>query len=1052
MKKYIHVIICSFLLIGFLLDSSLGYTQQCTPQQQFVFNNPSFEGPRQPHITPAPWNTCGLSPDTQPGSWGVNLAPSNGNSYIGLVQGGATWREGVSQQLSGNLQAGVTYTFTIDLAMGNSAQGGIVPAPTRIQIFGGNAACQMTQLLWTSPTVANTGWLTYTVTFTPNQNFGFIYIIIDNTAPMNSYMLIDNITPIVPQLPTIDITSHINGDVTACSFTLSGTLSMPLADSVILTGPFIGSPLHANVTGTTWSRNLQFNGPGTYTLYARVYYRDPVLNIDACSFDSVIVNVSAPSAAFSVPNHCLNGSVSLTDNSTGVGTTAIVGWNWTFGDGGSSSSQNPSHLYSSAGTYTVSLTITDAFGCVATISDQVTVYPLPTASFTANNACQNSAVSFSSTSAPGVGTVSQTLWDVDNNGTTDYTSNSASHIYPQDGNHIVTLIVETNNGCRDTVQQNVTVYSLPIASFTSSPACQNQAVSFNSTSTVNNSTVTQTRWDVDNNGTTDYTSNPANHVYPQDGNHTVTLIVESAQGCRDTISQAVTVYPLPVASFTFVNACDNEAVTFNSTSTVSSGTISQTLWDVDNNGTTDYTSNPASHIYPQDGNHTIRLIVESNNGCRDTISQVITVYPLPAASFTFANACDNEAVTFNSTSTVSSGTVAQTLWDVESDGTTDYTTVAGNHIYPQDGSHAITLIVETNNGCRDTIRQMIEVYPLPIASFTANNACLNDVTNFQSTSTVTSGTITQTFWDVQNNNTVDYVGTSGSHTYPQDGTYSIQLITITNNGCGDTVVQNVIVYPLPVANFTTVNVCHQENVPFISSSSVSSGTIQQTLWDMESNGTTEYSSASGNHMYPNAGTYLITLIVVSDMGCRDTISRNVQVYPLPIADFSVDKTVLTLDERVVTLNNTSTGEANWEWDLLGQLIVNESSIFYEFLDTGEFCFTLRVISDRGCEDVTERCVTVQPGFNFYIPNSFTPNEDKINQVFIPKGLGFVNFRMEIFTRWGDKIFETFDLKNGWTGIDNQGKDYPQGVYVYKIQVIDYKNQTHDYVGNVNLLR
>src|SRR5690606_31833861 len=140
------------------------------------------------------------------------------------------------------------------------------------------------------------------------------------------YILVDNITPVVRQLPSIDITSHVSGNNTACAFTLSGTLSLPLADSILVTGPFNGSRLHANDNCTNWNVNLQFNTPGTYTVYARVFYYDATTNSHACSYDSVIVNVSAPTAAFTAQNHCLYTAMPITNTSAGFGTTLLTGW------------------------------------------------------------------------------------------------------------------------------------------------------------------------------------------------------------------------------------------------------------------------------------------------------------------------------------------------------------------------------------------------------------------------------------------------------------------------------------------------------------------------------------------------------------------------------------------------------------------------------------------------------------------------------------------------------------------------------------------------------
>ena len=137
------------------------YTQvnaQCNQLVPLEVINPSFEGPPGAHITPNPWSTCGITPDTQPGIWGVNQAPSNGNSYVGFVYGSASWQEGASQALSGSMQAGVTYDFTIDLSATPASGGGINPNSfCSMEVWGANAICVKTELMWSSPVITHYG-------------------------------------------------------------------------------------------------------------------------------------------------------------------------------------------------------------------------------------------------------------------------------------------------------------------------------------------------------------------------------------------------------------------------------------------------------------------------------------------------------------------------------------------------------------------------------------------------------------------------------------------------------------------------------------------------------------------------------------------------------------------------------------------------------------------------------------------------------------------------------------------------------------------------------
>ena len=258
--------------------------------QVIQFQNPSFEGTPQPHVLPPGWSICiqGVTPDTQPGSWGVTLSPSNGDSYVGLVYQPSTgWQEGASQTLSTPMVANYPYSFYIDLAIPSSADQttGIIMPPYcgQLQIWGGmssaNSGCDKAQLLWTSPTILNTTWQTYNVLFTPTANWDNILFLISAPLPACSdgqYIMMDNIVnglPIVFENNTISVCENpatisanysysnyhwSNGDTTASTtVTASGTYyvtatfgSAVVTDSihVTLTQPYLNLNLGNDTT------------------------------------------------------------------------------------------------------------------------------------------------------------------------------------------------------------------------------------------------------------------------------------------------------------------------------------------------------------------------------------------------------------------------------------------------------------------------------------------------------------------------------------------------------------------------------------------------------------------------------------------------------------------------------------------------------------------------------------------------------------------------------------------------------------------------------------
>lgn len=193
--------------------------------------------------------------------------------------------------------------------------------------------------------------------------------------------------------------------------------------------------------------------------------------------------------------------------------------------------------------------------------------------------------------------------------------------------------------------------------------------------------------------------------------------------------------------------------------------------------------------------------------------------------------------------------------------------------------------------------------------------------------------------------------------------------------------------------------------------------------------------------------------VVDANGCKTTANAQLVVDATPEADFGVSETVIDIDNPAVEIINLSTGVSTWSFTLDEQVFHNETSIRYEFSDLGVYCITLEVATNNGCVDTISKCIEVVPGYSFYIPNSFTPNADKLNDVFAPIANGVIDYKMEIFNRWGERVFETTTLNLGWNGMDEGlEKAMPQGVYLYKVFVVDRFNREHEYIGNINLLR
>ena len=151
--------------------------------------------------------------------------------------------------------------------------------------------------------------------------------------------------------------------------------------------------------------------------------------------------------------------------------------------------------------------------------------------------------------------------------------------------------------------------------------------------------------------------------------------------------------------------------------------------------------------------------------------------------------------------------------------------------------------------------------------------------------------------------------------------------------------------------------------------------------------------------------------------------------------------------------NQSLGANSYLWTFPNGLTQTAEHTTFSYLDTGYYCVTLLASTDRGCVDTTTKCSTVRLDVNIYIPNTFTPNEDAMNEYFRVYGHGIKTGQLLIFNRWGTLIYSTPDIFKGWNGKEEgRSEIVPQGVYVYKVDIIDLYSNDHSFVGKVQVIR
>jgi gliding motility-associated-like protein len=296
--------------------------------------------------------------------------------------------------------------------------------------------------------------------------------------------------------------------------------------------------------------------------------------------------------------------------------------------------------------------------------------------------------------------------------------------------------------------------------------------------------------------------------------------------------------------------------------------------------------------------------------------------------------------------------------------------------------------------------------------------------------------------------------------YPQEsGNYILSVKDVCGSIATDSVY--ITVYPLPVVNFVSdvVNGCEPLPVTFHVSSSEPG---QQYIWDF-GDGSVGHISYEQNptHIYENDGIYNVTLTITSSHGCTNSYTHNemIRVYPKPTARFIYNPEVVSIVKPEVNFKNLSK-EADWYiWSFGDGDSSNAIHPYHWYKNVGVYLVQLIALTNKGCKDTAISYVTVRPEYTFYAPTYISPDYDNINDVFFVIGTGITskNFKMYIFDRWGEIVYETdkYDpadpSKYGWDGTI-KNKMAPVGTYTWYVRYTDPDNIVHEVAGSVTVIR
>ena len=875
-------------------------------------------------------------------------------------------------------------------------------------------------------------------------------------------------------------TGSINGSAAVCLNAAS--------PGIIFTGASGVAPYNftyninggANQTVTTTSGNsisipAPTNVAGTFT-YSLLNVRESGLAAcsQAQSGNAAVTVYPAPTMGFAnTTPTCATRLVSFTDNSNPNAGT-LTSWAWNFGDPASGTSntstlQNPSHIFSAAGNYTVSLNISTSNGCVNAVpfTRIVTINSRPLAGYIIPEVClSDTYAQFLDSSKVANGSITGWNWNFGDANATVANPNTSflknpTHSYTAVGNYNVQLIATTNIGCKDTVTQVLAINgSFPVANFTvNNPAtlCANDSVAIVNASTVfpGNITRIEIYWDNANSPAvfqTDdlpFAGKVYRHLYPNfQSPLTKTFIIRyraySGGVCVNDKISTVVVNAAPKVQFSAIPATCYDAAPFQLTQASETGAVPGSFVFSGPGVSPGGVFSPAIAGI---GTSVIKYTYTSTvGGCVDTMSRTILVRDTATASFTFiAPACDGTAMTFTETSTAPPALVlTSTAWNF-GDGSPIETHTPGStftHLFPAWGFYTVTMYNTSSAGCRSTstTRQVfISPNPQPAFSFVQASVCLpNAVVSFVENSTIADGTMNAltyawNFGDpasgLLNSSTAK---NPPAHRFSGLGPYTVTLAVTSGSNCVRSVSRLVdFIHPQPKAafDFNKPAVCIGDAVTFRDLTDGLDGTITQWAWNFGDATTSALQNPT--HLYTGSLTYNVSLYTINSQGCNsDTLTKPFTVNPFPVVNAGPDKVVL--ENGSVMLQPVVTGnQLSYLWSPATYLNSVTSVGPTAINITGDITYRLTVTARGGCESFDELFIKVLKAPA--IPNTFSPNGDGINEQWTIEYLDtYPDNRVQVFTRTGKLVFESRGYTTPWNGTIN-GNKLPVDTYYYIIE-------------------
>ncbi len=571
------------------------------------------------------------------------------------------------------------------------------------QVFSPVSSATLTGIAWDFGDGTSSAATTPSHAYASPGQFNTYLVASDGTCTNRAVSNITNYAMPVPDFIVPSPTLACTGQ----SFTFTNNSGIPVG--VI---PTYSWTVDAVQTSSSTDLIYMFSGTGTHQVDLTASYFGCTNHI-AKNFS---VQQVGPQVGFSLADNCQGVSTQLTNTSTGTG---ITGYQWTFGNGGTSTQASPQYTYPAAGVFDVTLTVSNSVGCNNFLTKKMHVWSSPQPDFAIGAppfSCATIATPFQNiTPPPSDSNVASWQWQFGDGPGSTSNQQTPTHIYASNGSYNVTLTAITDRSCSASITKPIAISASPIANFAMTAACLNLPTNFIDISSGN---VTSRNWQI---GPASFTSSNPSYTFTAPGTYAATLTVGSANGCTTVKTVNVTVSTTPVLNFTAENLCAGKDARFADATSSPQDAIVGWNWNFDGNSST---GNPASFNFAMSGTYNVKLTTTHTSGCKYTLSRNYSVNSSPVADFSASPDRGEPPLTVQFTNKSQQAT--SFAWKFNDKVTSTSIVASPLYTFTSLGNYSAELTVMNASGCSDVLTKPIIVLVPSIDLVLTNFSLVSD--------------------------------------------------------------------------------------------------------------------------------------------------------------------------------------------------------------------------------------------------------------------------------------------------------------------------------------